>query len=172
MLCHLCKVKTFETNSKWKNKWYNLIFTHFIWINWLEDAFFCVVIWMLYSFKAIWRDDERRNKSVRVSSCNARGAASEHRHSQSSGKVRIEEQAGPHVGTLSQPSVSLSFQTDFLNFGVGEALWTGKEECLALSLWSRCSWDLLLEIEEGEIYIITWERFYISSNILRMRSQT
>lgn len=30
ILCHLCEVKTFETNSKWKNKWCNLIFTHFI----------------------------------------------------------------------------------------------------------------------------------------------
>lgn len=151
MLCHLCKVKTFETNSKWKNKWYNLIFTHFIWINWLEDAFFCVVIWMLYSFKAIWTDDEWRNKSVRVSSCDARGAASAHRHSQSSGKVRIGEQACSYIGRLSQPYVSLSCQRDFLNFGVGEALWTSKEECPVWSLWSRCSWDLLVEIVEGEI---------------------
>lgn len=54
-------------------------------------------------FRAIWRDDEWRNKSVRGSSRDARGAASEHRHSQSSGEVGIGGQAGPHLGKPCQP---------------------------------------------------------------------
>lgn len=89
---------------------------------------------MLYSFKAIWKDDEWRNKSVRVSSCDARGAASAHRHSQSSGEVGTGEQAGSCAGRLSEPYVSLSCKRDFLNFGVGEALWTSKAECPVWSL--------------------------------------
>lgn len=77
-------------------------------------------------FRAIWRHDEWRNKSVRGSSRDARGAASEHSHSQSSGEVRIGEQAGPRLGEPSQPSVSLSFNPDSKTLEWGETLWTKK----------------------------------------------
>ena len=58
------KGETSETKSKWKNKWYRLIFTHFIWINWVGDAVFCVVLWMLYSFSSHLEGDEERNGSL------------------------------------------------------------------------------------------------------------
>lgn len=88
-------------------------------------------------FRAIWRHDERRNKSVRGSSRNARGAASEHSHSQRSGVVRIGEQAGPHLGEPSQTSVSLSFNPDSNTLEWGGNL-VDKEKYSVWYLWTRC----------------------------------
>lgn len=87
-------------------------------------------------FRAIWRDDKWRNKSVRGGSRDARGAASDHRHSQSSGEVRI----GGMLAPVEESPPSHPFHCLFTQI---PKLWSGgnlvdKEEGSVWSLWRRC----------------------------------
>lgn len=81
----------------------------------------------------------------------------------STGEGRMEWLA--RCGSSPETS-SLSRQTDFPSFG-GPAC--GQANGYPLH---RCTKSLLLDTVEGETGIIILERFYIASNILRMRNQT